>query len=69
MVKEPPRAGDRAPRRVKLDAGGAQDAGAGGGLATGGGVDVQHELGEVEWLGGVVFGAQAQAHAADPVTW
>ena len=56
----------RGPRRgVELDPGCAEDAGSGGGLAAGEGADAQHELGEVEWLGEVVIGAEAQA--ADPV--
>src|SRR5216683_2092438 len=56
----------RDPRNgVEFDPGLAQDAGSRGGLAAGEGADAQHELGEVERLGEVVVGAQAQA--ANPV--
>ena len=64
-VELPPVAGDGAAQRVELDPGGAQDAGPGGGLAAGQGADAQHEFGEVEGLGQVVVGAEAEA--GDPV--
>jgi hypothetical protein len=37
------------------------DAGPGGGLAAGQGVDAEHEFGEVEGFGQVVVGAEAEA--------
>ena len=56
-----------APQRVELEAGRLQHPGPGRGLPAGQGADAQHQLGEVEGLGQVVIGAQAQA--ADPLPW
>src|SRR5258708_39409876 len=64
QVKLPPVTGDRAPQRIELDPGRAQDPGPRGGLAPGEGADAQDELGEVEWLG--QGGVGAQAPAGDP---
>jgi hypothetical protein len=54
-------AADRAAQRVKLEAAGPQDPRAGRGLPAGQRADAQDEFGEVEGLGQVVVGAQAQA--------
>jgi hypothetical protein len=64
-VKLPPVAGDRAAQRVKLNPGRAQHPAPGGRLAAREGTDARDQLGEVERLGQVVVGAQAQA--TDPL--
>ena len=64
-VQLPPIAGGRAPQRVKLDPGRAQDPAPGGRLAAREGADARDQLGEMERLGQVIVGTQAQA--ADPL--